>query len=207
MVGLGPHQTSLHQAESVNFLQQDDFLNLEHEKDREKYREGSVHTTYTSGSHFWRRSHISHERDDNKAMQREIDDLKKQLHRAQQKRSPSSSDVSSNDEEDTIYRQRSRTPPSESFSYDEKCHHRRKRRSPSRKGVGTDLMKKALSQISKSPFTRGIEKTKLPRWFHQPTFTMYNGRTDPVEHINQFKQKMAVQLKTRPWCVGYFHLT
>ena len=53
-------------------------------------------------------------------------------------------------------------------------------------------MKKALSQISKSPFTRGIEKAKLPRRFHQPTFTMYNGRTDPIEHVSQFKQKMAV---------------
>ena len=53
-------------------------------------------------------------------------------------------------------------------------------------------MKKALNQISKSPFTRGIEKAKLPRWFHQPTFAMYNGRTDPVEHVSQFKQKMAV---------------
>ena len=88
-------------------------------------------------------------------MQQEIDDLKKQLHQAQQRRSPSSFDVSSNDKEDTIYRQRSRTPLSESFSYDEERHHQRKRRSPSRKGVGTDIMKNALSQISKSPFTRG----------------------------------------------------
>ena len=53
-------------------------------------------------------------------------------------------------------------------------------------------MKKALSQISKSPFTRGIEKAKLPRRFHQSTFTMYNGRTDPVKHVSQFKQKTAV---------------
>ena len=53
-------------------------------------------------------------------------------------------------------------------------------------------MKKALSQISKSPFTWGIEKAKLARRFHQPTFTMYNGRTDLVEHVSQFKQKMAV---------------
>ena len=53
-------------------------------------------------------------------------------------------------------------------------------------------MKKALSQISKSPFTRGIEREKLPRRFHQPTFAMYNGRTDPVEHVSQFKQKMVV---------------
>ena len=48
-------------------------------------------------------------------------------------------------------------------------------------------MKKALSQISKSPFTRGIEKAKLPRRFYQPTFTMYNGCTDPVEHVSQFQ--------------------
>ena len=53
-------------------------------------------------------------------------------------------------------------------------------------------MKQALSQISKSPFTRGIEKAKLPRRFHQPTFAMYNGRMDPVEYVSQFKQKMAV---------------
>ena len=60
------------------------------------------------------------------------------------------------------------------------------------KRVGTDIMKKELSQISKSPFTRGIEKAKLPRRFHQPTFAMYNGRTDPVEHVSQFKQKIVV---------------
>ena len=53
-------------------------------------------------------------------------------------------------------------------------------------------MKKALSQISKSPFTWRIEKAKLPRRFHQLTFVMYNSHTDPVEHVNQFKQKMVV---------------
>ena len=68
------------------------------------YQEGSVHTIHTSRSGFRRKSHISHERDDNKAMQREIDNLKKQLRQAQQKRSSSNSDVSSNDEEDTMYR-------------------------------------------------------------------------------------------------------
>ena len=59
-------------------------------------------------------------------------------------------------------------------------------------GVGTNVMKKALSQISKSPFTRGIEKAKLPRRFHQLVFTMYNVRMNSVEHVSQFKQKMAV---------------
>ena len=132
------------------------------------------------------------EQGDEKAMQREIDDLKRQLRRAQRKQTPPNSDVSSNDEEDTIYRQRSTTSSSESFSCEEEHLHKRKCRSPSRRGVGTNVMKKALSQISKSSFTRGIEKAKLPRHFHQPTFAMYNARTDPVEHVSQFKQKMAV---------------
>ena len=128
-----------------------------------------------------------YEQGDEKAMQRDIDDLKRQLRRAQRKQSPPSFDVSSNDEEDTIYRQRLRTPPSESFSCEEEHLHKKKRRSPSHRGVGNDVMKKTLSQIFKSPFTRGIEKAKLPRRFHQPTFAMYNGRMDPVEHVSQFK--------------------
>ena len=128
-----------------------------------------------------------HDQADEKDLQREIEDLKRKLRRAQRKQTPSSSDVSSNDEGDASYRERSETPPSESYSYEEEHSHKRKRKSPSGRGVGTKVMKKALSQISKSPFTRGIEKAKLPRRFHQPTFTMYNGRTDPVEHVSQFK--------------------
>ena len=117
-------------------------------------------------------------------MQREIDDLKKKLHHAQQKRSLSSSNISSNDKEDASYRRRSRIPPSESFSCDEERHHRQKYKSPPRKGVGNDVMNKALNQISKSPFTHRIEGAKLPRCFHQPTFTIYNGRIDPIEHVS-----------------------
>ena len=84
---------------------------------------------------------------------------------------------------------------SRSYSYDEEHSHKRRRKSSSGRGVGTKVMKKALSQISKSPFTQGIEKAKLPKRFHQPTFSMYNGRTDPVEHVSQFKQKMAIHFQ------------
>ena len=133
-----------------------------------------------------------HEQADEKDLQREIDDLKKKLRCVQRKQTLSSSDISSNDDGDPNYRKRSETPPSESYSCEEEHSRKRRRRSPSGRGVGTNVMKKSLSQISKSPFTRGIEKAKLPRRFHQPTFTMYNGRTDPVEHVSQFKQKMAV---------------
>ena len=83
MAGSSPHQASLHQAESANVHQPDDFLDLERKRDRKNYQEGSVHTIHTGGSSFQRKCHISHERDDDKAMQREIDDLKKQLRRAQ----------------------------------------------------------------------------------------------------------------------------
>ena len=76
------------------------------------------------------------------------------------------SDVSSNDDEDASYRKRSKTPPSESYSCEEEHSRKMRQRSPSGRGVGTNVMKKALSQISKSPFTRGIEKAKLPRRFH-----------------------------------------
>ena len=104
-----------------------------------------------------------HEQADEKDLQREIDDLKKKLRRAQRKQTPSSSDVSSNDEGDVSYREHSETPPSESYSYEEEHSHKRRRKSPSRRGVGTKVMKKALSQISKSPFTQGTEKAKLPK--------------------------------------------
>ena len=128
-------------------------------------------------------------------MQKEIDDLKKKLRHAQQKRSPSSFDGSSYNEDDVSYKRRSRTLPSESFTYDEERHHLRKYKSPPRKGVGNDVMNKALNQISKSPFTRKIEGAKLLRRFHQSTFLIYNGRTDPVEHVSQFNQRMAVHSK------------
>ena len=83
MARSGPHQISPHQAESTNVRQQDEFLNLERERDRENYQEGSMHTVHTGGSGFRRKGHVAHEQGDEKAMQQEIDDLKRQLRRAQ----------------------------------------------------------------------------------------------------------------------------
>ena len=56
-------------------------------------------------------------------------------------------------------------------------------------------MSRALDQLSRSPFTRRIEGVALPRRFQQLTFTIYNGNTDPVEHVSQFNQRMAVHSK------------
>ena len=108
---------------------------------------------------------------------------------------PPSLDTPLDDENDDDYRQRSRTPTSKTFSHDEECHQRRKCKSPSPRGLGHDAMSRALDQLSRSPFTRRIEGAALPRQFQQPTFTIYNGNTDPVEHVSQFNQRMAVHSK------------
>ena len=184
MVGSG-----LHQQESMDSQWQDDFLNLEHKQDQE----GSVHTTQTNRSHSRVGSYVSHEQS-NKAMQREIDHLKKELRHARWKWIPSHSDSSPDSEKDGNYRRRSRTF-SESFSYEEEHRHEHRYKSLTYRGLGNDAMSKVLNQISKSPFTRRIEGTKLPQRFHQPTFTIYNGRTDPVEHVSHFNQRMAVHFK------------
>ena len=56
-------------------------------------------------------------------------------------------------------------------------------------------MNEALSQVVRSPFTRSIEGASLSWQFHQPTFSLYNVQTDPVEHVSQCSQKMAVHSK------------
>ena len=116
--------------------------------------------------------------------------MKKKLRRAQRKHPSPDSDTSS--DEDNEYRRRSRTPPSETFSYEEERPRKRGNKSPSYQGLANDAMSKALDRISQSPFTYRIERAVLPRLFHQPTFAIYNGRTDPVEHVSQFNQRMAV---------------
>ena len=101
----------------------------------------------------------------------------------------------SNDESDDDYRQRSRTPPSETFSHEEEHYRRHKRKSPSLRGLGNDAMSRALDQLSKSPFTHHIEGATLPRRFQQPTFAIYNDKTNLVKHVSQFNQRMAVHSK------------
>ncbi|XP_065623789.1 uncharacterized protein LOC136065054 [Quercus suber] len=101
-------------------------------------------------------------------MQMEIERLSRELCHAKRKRVSSHCDEDWDDEQDVTYEQRSRAPISKSFSYEEE--HRRK----------------------KSPFTHRIERARLSRRFNQPTFTIYNGKTDPVEHVGHFNQRMVV---------------
>ena len=72
------------------------------------------------------------------------------------------SELSSEETDDATYRQRSRTPPSETFSGDEEYRHKRKNKSLTHKGLGNNVMNKALNQVARSPFTRNIEGASLP---------------------------------------------
>ena len=66
------------------------------------------------------------------------------------------------------------------------------KKGPFHRTKGNDAISKALQQISKSPFVRRINKARLPQRLSQPTFTICNGRTDLVEHVSHFNQKMVV---------------
>ena len=131
-------------------------------------------TTHTTKSRSRGKSHVSYAKND-KNLQCEIDELKRELRHARRERSPPCFEPSSEETDGASYRRRSRIPPSETFSYEEEHNHRHRYKSPPSRVLGNNAMNKALSQVSKSPFTRNIEDAILPRRFHQPTFTLYDG--------------------------------
>ncbi|XP_075665620.1 uncharacterized protein LOC142635324 [Castanea sativa] len=68
-------------------------------------------------------------------------------------------------------------------------------------------MGKALLEISRSPFSRRIEQAELPRCFNHPTFTINSGRTDPVEHVSHFNQRMTIHSKNKALMCKVFPLS
>ena len=131
-----PHQTELggsqHSQSEVNPQQRGD-------------REGNGQTTHTNRSQSRGKSHVSHAENE-KDIQREIDELKKKLRHARRRRSSFESESSSGGTEDVTYKQRSRTLPRETFSGDEGySSYRRKSKSTSHKGLGNKAMNEALN--------------------------------------------------------------
>ncbi|XP_074300502.1 uncharacterized protein LOC141631778 [Silene latifolia] len=49
-----------------------------------------------------------------------------------------------------------------------------------------------------SPFMDSIALISMPKGFTTPTMTLYDGTEDPLEHVNQYKQKMIVVAATWP---------
>ena len=156
---IGPHQDNVnpYQAKSGGSQHNNSVVNPQQRGDRE----GSMHTTHTSKSQSRGKSHVSHAKNE-RDMQREIDELKKELHRARRRYSSPDFELSSEETDDVTYRRRSRIPPSETFSSDEEYRHKRKNKNPTHKGLGNNAMNEALNQVARSPFTRSIEGASLP---------------------------------------------
>ena len=57
---------------------------------------------------------------------------------------------------------------------------------------GSNVMSNALQQISQSPFLEEIEKIDLPRRLPWPTFTIYDSKSNPLEHVSHYNQSMAI---------------
>ena len=153
--------------ESVVSQHKDQFVNLERRRDREVNQTPSVHTGYTSTSHSRTGSHVSHG-EETWSLKSKKDHLNRKLRHKQWEASPFSSRTNSNG--DGSYKPRSRTPLNESFSLSSQLdkdeqYHRKNNKSLTPRSMGNDAMSKALRKISKSPFTRRIDKAELPRWF------------------------------------------
>lgn len=69
---------------------------------------------------------------------------------------------------------------------------------------GVDAMSRALRQISHSPFSNYIKDSKLPHRFTQPTFVVYNGKTNPIEHVSHLNQRMAIHSKNEAFMCKVF---
>ena len=88
----------------------------------------------------------------------------------------------------------SRPPPYGRKSSPTKKHSSRRTTRPGRQNA----VWKALDLISSSPFSREIEKAKMPERFLVPHLEIYNGRTDPVTHIGHYQQSMALSRNNDP---------
>ena len=63
---------------------------------------------------------------------------------------------------------------------------------------GQNAVWRALNLVSSTPFSREIEKAKLPERYTAPRFETYNGRTNPVAHIGHYQQTMALSRYNDP---------
>ena len=55
-----------------------------------------------------------------------------------------------------------------------------------------DAMSRALRRVARSPFSEEIERTPMPSRFTRPPFNSYNGKANPVEHINHYIHMMSL---------------
>lgn len=56
-----------------------------------------------------------------------------------------------------------------------------------------DLAEQAVSGINRTAFTDWIQLEPKPKDFTTPTIRMFEGKTDSLDHIYQFQQKIALK--------------
>ena len=55
-----------------------------------------------------------------------------------------------------------------------------------------DAISRAQRKVAQSPFSDKIKHTEMPRHFTRPPFTIYDGKTDLIEHISHYIQMMPL---------------
>ena len=55
-----------------------------------------------------------------------------------------------------------------------------------------DAISRALRSATRLPFSDEIERAPMPNRFTRPPFNSYDGKTDPVEHVNHYIHMMSL---------------
>ncbi|XP_056691762.1 uncharacterized protein [Spinacia oleracea] len=61
-------------------------------------------------------------------------------------------------------------------------------------GVPTPIKEVSLDSYADSPYADPIDAIDIPKWFSPPNMLMYDGTTDPREHILTYKQRIMTIL-------------
>ena len=70
-----------------------------------------------------------------------------------------------------------------------------------------DLAMMATRGVNKSPFTEWIVEELKPKDFIIPSFKQFDGKSDPVDHIFNFQQKMALETRNEAILCKVFSTT
>ena len=70
-----------------------------------------------------------------------------------------------------------------------------------------DLAMMATRGVSRSPFTEWIIEESKPKDFVVPTFKQFDGKSDPVDHIFNYQQKMALETRNEAILCKVFSTT
>ncbi|KFK21940.1 hypothetical protein AALP_AAs40902U000100 [Arabis alpina] len=75
-------------------------------------------------------------------------------------------------------------------------------------GIAPPITKSAPNCYADTPFTDEIALVEMPKRFNFPTMVMYDGTTDPDNHIAQYKQRMfttavAKEFREASMCKGF----